>query len=43
MWWYIPIIPAFQRKRQEDDNFKASLGYIARPYLKNLKANFLIS
>jgi hypothetical protein len=25
--WYTPIIPAFRRLRQEDQEFKASLGY----------------
>jgi hypothetical protein len=24
----MPVIPAFRRLRQEDDEFKASLGYI---------------
>jgi hypothetical protein len=33
-WWYIPIIPALGRQRQEDLMFSASLGYIARPSFK---------
>jgi hypothetical protein len=32
------VIPALRRLRQEDGEFKASLGYEARPGLKN---NFL--
>jgi hypothetical protein len=31
VWWYRPVIPAFRRQKQE---FKASLGNIARPCLK---------
>jgi hypothetical protein len=31
------IIPAFRRLRQEDPEFKSTLGYIARPYLKQAK------
>jgi hypothetical protein len=27
-WWYTPVIPKLRRLRQEDSEFKASLGYI---------------
>jgi hypothetical protein len=30
-----PVIPALRRWRQEDQQFKASRGYTASPYLKN--------
>jgi hypothetical protein len=33
MWWYIPIIPALGRQRQEELEFETSLGYRARPHL----------
>jgi hypothetical protein len=36
-WWYIPVIPAPRRLRQEDCKFKVSLGYIVRPSLKKKK------
>jgi hypothetical protein len=31
------IIPAFGRLRQEDHEFKTSLGYVAKPCLKKRK------
>jgi hypothetical protein len=36
--WCTPIIPEFRRQRQKANEFKASLGYIARLYLN--KINF---
>lgn len=39
MWeWHTLIIPGFGRLRQEDyDDFKASLGYLVKPCLKQNK------
>jgi hypothetical protein len=34
-WWCTFVIPALERLRQEDVEFKGSLGYIVKPYLKN--------
>jgi hypothetical protein len=30
VWWCIPVIPALERLRQEDFEFKPSLGHIGR-------------
>jgi hypothetical protein len=31
-WWYTTVILMLERLSQEDLEFKASLGYIVRPY-----------
>jgi hypothetical protein len=36
VWWLMAVIPAVKRLWQEDHEFKASLGYIARPCLKQI-------
>jgi tRNA A22 N-methylase len=36
-WWYMPVIPALRRQRQEEPQLKISLGYIVRPCLKKNK------
>jgi hypothetical protein len=33
-WWYTPLIPVLRRQKQEDHEFKISLGYLVRPSLK---------
>jgi hypothetical protein len=38
-WWYMPVMPAFGRLRQEDHKLEATLGYIARPCLKTKQQN----
>jgi hypothetical protein len=30
VWWYIPVIPEFEKLRQENQEFQASLGCIAK-------------
>jgi hypothetical protein len=35
MVWFMPVIPALWKLRQEDGNFKVSLHYLARLCLKN--------
>jgi hypothetical protein len=35
--WYISIIPALRKLRQEDDEFEGSLGYIVRSCQKKRK------
>jgi hypothetical protein len=36
-WWFTPIVPALRSLRQEDCDFKTSLGLIVRLCLKNRK------
>jgi hypothetical protein len=37
VWWHMPIIPGVGKLRQEAYEFKASLNYIERPFLKKKK------
>jgi hypothetical protein len=37
VWWYTPLIPAFERLRQKDVEFDTSLSYITRMYLQKKK------
>jgi hypothetical protein len=37
--WYISVIPTLKRLRQEDLEFKVSLGYVARSCLKKTKTS----
>jgi hypothetical protein len=32
--WYTTVVPTLRRLRQEYGEFKASLGYTVKPYLK---------
>jgi hypothetical protein len=34
---HTPVIPALRKQRQEDGEFKGSVGYILKPYLKKIK------
>jgi hypothetical protein len=34
VWWYTPVIPAFERLRQKNHELEANLSCIARPCLK---------
>jgi hypothetical protein len=34
VWWYISVVPVLRRWTEEDLEFKDSLGYIVKPYLK---------
>jgi hypothetical protein len=37
VWWFIAVIPAFRRLKQENFEFKISMGYIVRLYFKKEK------
>jgi hypothetical protein len=39
MWCCIPVIPALRRQRQEDYEFEANFGSVARPFLINQPTN----
>jgi hypothetical protein len=41
VWWYPPLIPVFERLRQEDCKFQARLGYIVRIHLKKKKKSHM--
>jgi hypothetical protein len=38
-WWYISVILAIRKLRQEDEESEAGLGYIERPHLKTKQNN----
>jgi predicted glycosyl hydrolase (DUF1957 family) len=35
VWWYIPVISVLKTLRQKNLKFKASIGYLVKPGLKN--------
>jgi hypothetical protein len=43
VWWYMPVIPATLKAKQEDCKFKTSLVYIVRPCLKIFKKQVWVS
>lgn len=40
-WWFTPVVPAFRRLRQDDDQSKASLSSIVKLHLRNVKGAVL--
>lgn len=40
-WWYMSVIPAFVRPRQENHKFKPNLGYITSKTLSQYKYIYL--
>jgi hypothetical protein len=40
-FWYIAVIPALRRLKQEDLKFEAILGYIVRSHLKKTNNNYI--
>jgi hypothetical protein len=38
-WWFLRVVPALRKQRQEDGASQASLGYTVRPCLKMTTKN----